>query len=163
MKFIVRSFLSSNTAGLTFFLLFPRSVQVIFEHDANLPLIGQIFDEGVSQQGVGGRPVQVVLYQAAVDERQEPLWPWGGSNNRQVKSYAKQGLHSTLNKQYICDELLSYYKNIFFHLLICLFKSGWAYQTLINAFVKKIIFPYSLVMLHKSGKRTPCWQQLTQN
>lgn len=48
---------------------------MIFEHDANLSLVSQIFDEGVSQQGVGGWSMQMVLDQTAIDKRQETLRP----------------------------------------------------------------------------------------
>lgn len=60
---------------LTFLSLLPSSVQVIFQHDADLSLIHQIFDEGVSQQSISSRTVKVVLNQTAINERQEPLWP----------------------------------------------------------------------------------------
>lgn len=35
--------------ALTFLSLLPGSVQMIFKHDANLSLVSQVFDEGVSQ------------------------------------------------------------------------------------------------------------------
>lgn len=57
----------------TFIFLLPCSVQMIFEHDANLSLVSQIFDEGVSQQGVGGWSMQMVLDQTAINKRQETL------------------------------------------------------------------------------------------
>lgn len=60
---------------LTFIFLLPCSVQVIFEHDANLSLVSQIFDEGVSQQDVSGRSMQMVLDQTAINKWQETLWP----------------------------------------------------------------------------------------
>lgn len=80
------SVVTTAAAVLTFILLFLGSVQVILEHDANLPLIGQIFDEGVSKQGVSGWPMQVVLDQAAVNERQETLRPVreGGRTGRRI-------------------------------------------------------------------------------
>lgn len=64
-----------HTFSPTFFSLLPGSIQVIFKHDANLSLVSQIFDESVSQQGVRGWPMQVVLDQTTIDERQETLRP----------------------------------------------------------------------------------------
>lgn len=66
---LLKAILSVCTiAVLTFVSLLPGSVQVIFEHDADVPLIRQVSDEGVSQQGVRGGSVQMVFHQAAVDK-----------------------------------------------------------------------------------------------
>lgn len=48
---------------------------MVFEHDADLSLVSQISDEGMSKQDVRGGPMQMVLYQTTVDKRQETLRP----------------------------------------------------------------------------------------
>lgn len=48
-------------------------VDVVFELDADLPLVGLVPDEGVLQQLLGGGALSVVLHQAAFDEAEELL------------------------------------------------------------------------------------------
>lgn len=67
---------STPHRGLTLlapFLL--GAVDVVFELDANLPLVGLIPDEGMFEQLLGGRALSVVLHQAALDEAEELLGP----------------------------------------------------------------------------------------
>lgn len=49
------------------------SVNVVFELDADLPLVGLIPDEGVLEQLLRGGALGVVLHQAALDEAEELL------------------------------------------------------------------------------------------
>jgi len=75
-------------SSLTFLSLLPGSVEVILEHDAHLSLVGQVPDEGVSQQGVCGGSMQMVLDQAAIGKGQEALGPAGrqrGGQGRKAK------------------------------------------------------------------------------
>lgn len=51
------------------------AVNVVFELDADLPLVGLIPDEGVFQQLLGGRTLGVILHQAALNEAEELLRP----------------------------------------------------------------------------------------
>ncbi len=51
------------------------SVDVVFELDADLPLVGLVPDEGVFQQLLSGRTLGVVLHQAALNEAEELLRP----------------------------------------------------------------------------------------
>lgn len=71
---------------LTFLTFLPGSIQVVFEHDADLSLIGQISDEGVSQQGIRGGSMQMVLDQTAFCEGQEALRPAGGQREASKES-----------------------------------------------------------------------------
>lgn len=51
------------------------SVDVVFELDADLPLVGLVPDEGVLQQLLSGRTLGVILHQAALDKAEELLRP----------------------------------------------------------------------------------------
>lgn len=63
-----------SVALLTFFApLLLGSVDVVFELDADLPLVGLIPNEGVFQQLLSGWTLSVVLHQAALDEAEELL------------------------------------------------------------------------------------------
>ena len=55
--------------------LLARAVDVVFELDANLPLVGLVPNEGVLEQLVCGGPLGVVLHQTALDEAEELLRP----------------------------------------------------------------------------------------
>ena len=48
-------------------------VDVVFELDADLPLVGLVPDEGVFQQLLSGGPLGVVLHEAAFNEAEELL------------------------------------------------------------------------------------------
>ena len=48
---------------------------MVFELDADLPLVGLVPDEGVFQQLVSGGTLSVILHQAALNEAEELLWP----------------------------------------------------------------------------------------
>lgn len=50
----------------SFFL--PCPVQVILEHDAHLPLVLHVPDEGMLQQGLRGWTMQIMLYKAAFNK-----------------------------------------------------------------------------------------------
>ena len=54
------------------------AVDVVLELDADLPLVGQLSDEGMLQQLLRARPLAVALHQAALDERLELLRPAAG-------------------------------------------------------------------------------------
>lgn len=60
--------------GLTLLtpLLF-GAVNVVFELNADLPLVGLIPDEGVLEQLLSGGALGVILHQAALDEAEELL------------------------------------------------------------------------------------------
>lgn len=49
------------------------AVNVVFELDADLPLVGLIPDERVFEQLLGGGALSVILHQAALDEAEELL------------------------------------------------------------------------------------------
>lgn len=71
-----RSESSRTRAGLT--LLPPLllgSIDVVFELDAYLPLVGLVPDERVFEQLLGRRALSVVLHQAALNEAEELLGP----------------------------------------------------------------------------------------
>lgn len=51
------------------------TVDVVFELDADLPLVGLVSDEGVLQQLVCRGPLRVVLHQAALDETEKLFGP----------------------------------------------------------------------------------------
>ena len=53
------------------------AVDVVFELDADLPLVRLVSDEGMLEQLLGGGPLGVVLHQAALDEAEELLGPVG--------------------------------------------------------------------------------------
>lgn len=66
------------------------AVDVVFELDADLPLVGLVPDEGVLEQLLGGRTLGVVLHQAALDEAEEFLRPVGfhsRGNKREARSW----------------------------------------------------------------------------
>ena len=63
-----------RTDGLTHSLLL-GAVDVVFELDADLPLVGQVSDERVLEQLLRAGPLAVALHQAALDERLELLRP----------------------------------------------------------------------------------------
>lgn len=46
---------------------------MVFELDADLPLVGLVPDEGVFQELLGGRSLSVIFHQAALDEAEELL------------------------------------------------------------------------------------------
>lgn len=46
---------------------------MVFELDADLPLVGLVPDEGVFEQLLGGGALGVILHQAALDEAEELL------------------------------------------------------------------------------------------
>lgn len=54
---------------------------MVFELDADLPLVGLIPDEGVFQQLLGGRALGVILHQATLNEAEELLRPIGWTLN----------------------------------------------------------------------------------
>lgn len=67
-----------NRQALGLTLLAPLllgSVDVVFELDADLPLVGLVPDEGVLQQLLSGRTLGVILHQAALDKAEELLRP----------------------------------------------------------------------------------------
>ena len=51
------------------------AVDVVFELDADLPLVGLVSDEGVFQQLVGGGTLGIVLHQGAFNEAAKLLRP----------------------------------------------------------------------------------------
>lgn len=51
------------------------SVDVIFELDADLPLVRLVPDEGVFQQLLSGRTLSVILHQGTFNEAEELLGP----------------------------------------------------------------------------------------
>lgn len=60
--------------GLTFLApLLLGSVDVVFELDADLPLIGLVPNEGVFQQLLSGRALGVILHKATLNEAEELL------------------------------------------------------------------------------------------
>ena len=59
-----------------------RPVDVVFELNADLPLVGLVSDEGVLQQLLRRGPLRVVLHQAALDEAEELLGPGGRERER---------------------------------------------------------------------------------
>lgn len=80
-----------SLGGLT--LLAPLllgAVDVVFELDADLPLVGLIPDEGVFQQLLGGRALGVILHQAALNEAEELLRP------SRLKLNVRFGVHSLI-------------------------------------------------------------------
>lgn len=69
-------FQQTSPLGLT--LLAPLllgSVDVVFELDADLPLVRLVPDEGVFEQLFGGRTLGVVFHQAALNEAEKLLRP----------------------------------------------------------------------------------------
>lgn len=70
------------------------AVDVVFELDADLPLVGLVPDEGVLEQLLGGGPLVVVLHQGALDEAAKLLrpergrWVWGRERETGVKTDA---------------------------------------------------------------------------
>lgn len=51
------------------------AVNVVFQLNADLPLVGLVSDEGVLQQLVGRGALRVVLHQAALNETKKLLGP----------------------------------------------------------------------------------------
>lgn len=49
------------------------AVDVVLELDPDLPLVGQVSDEGVFEELLGARPLAVALHQTAFYERLELL------------------------------------------------------------------------------------------
>jgi len=67
---------SARVPGLTFLPpLLLGSVDVVFELDADLPLVRLVPDEGVFEQLLRRRSLGVVLHQAALNEAEELLRP----------------------------------------------------------------------------------------
>lgn len=81
--------LQSENRGPTFLApLFLGSVDVVFELDADLPLVGLVPDERVFQKLLCRRTLGVVLHQAALNETEKLFGPVG--------SYGVQMFNQTL-------------------------------------------------------------------
>ena len=65
------------------------AVDVVLELNADLPLVGLVPDVGVLQQLLRGRPLGVVLHQAALDEAEELLGPVGKTHKEIYTVYAR--------------------------------------------------------------------------
>lgn len=67
---------------------------MVFELDADLPLVGLVPDEGVFQQLLSGRTLGVILHQAALNEAEELLRPVGLKLNMMfgVETYSATSL-----------------------------------------------------------------------
>lgn len=87
-----------NKASLTLLpSLLLGAVDVVFELDPDLPLIGLVPDEGMLQQLLGRRPLRVVLHQTALYEAEKLLGPAENAEEHHGKVKTRQ------------DELDEYY------------------------------------------------------
>lgn len=71
------------------------AVDVVLQLDADLPLVGEVSDEGVLEELLGARPLAVTLHQAALYERLELLRPDHEHTHEFIagNSLLKQQLH----------------------------------------------------------------------
>lgn len=68
-----------------------RPVDVVFELNADLPLVGLVSDEGVLQQLLCRGPLRVVLHQTALDETKKLFGPEGGCRGRESTMRDREG------------------------------------------------------------------------
>lgn len=66
------------------------AVNVVFELDPDLPLIGLVPDEGMLQQLLGRRPLRVVLHQTALYEAEKLLGPAENAEEHHGKVKTRQ-------------------------------------------------------------------------
>lgn len=66
------------------------TVDVVFELNANLPLVGLVSDEGVLQELLRRGALRVVLHQTALDETKKLFGPLGIAEEEQGVNREKQ-------------------------------------------------------------------------